>query len=1202
MSTTYTFGLYTYELFTASGTYTPPTGITSVDVLVVAGGGAGGSTSTFDGAGGGGGAGGVKWSTAVAVTAGVGCAVTVGAGGTAGAAPTNGTDSSFVGSAVTVTSTGGGKGGSASTGTGANGGSGGGGSGGANGSGGVVAGTGTAGQGNDGGTGAANSTAVNRAGGGGGGAGAVGQSAAGSPKGGGGVGVDHSANVGTSVGVSGWFGGGGGGGNRSGTVSNTTGGQGGGGDGATFAITLAAGAANTGGGGGGSRATGGIGGAGGSGVVIARYLTPSVDATLSATATITATGAVGMAPGASVAATDTITATGVLGTATGAAVSGTAAITPTGEVGKSSGASVAAVATITATAHVQADNNGAASLAATDTITATGAVGKATDAAISATATITADGVVGKVASATLSATATLTATGNVDTPLTASATVAATATITAEGLVTVIPMILTETWNRAGGRVRTGRAYLEANPAAVPDATPLPRGETRPRAHAYRDFAIDAHGVPTFEIDRCYGSELVYRLIVDGKNVTTFRGKRTPIPDYQFIEPFGYGPSVWNFETISALEPIGTGDLDWCDLDVFAKIQLVYRSTGVLHSTLWRGRFEDFTTGSDGKLQVIASGLWSGEAATRDMQLPLFGGRADVGRMIYHLAESVAGVVFSPHLGPETGIIINRFGGMRHLDAINLLCTRAQTRNKGPYTVMPEWGTDRFEMVEKDTTTIHGTIYSNPRLLQLQRQRSAEPDRIFGSGVAPSGQRVRNGRYPGLLDDPDEAVEAAPYPFDDNSRFGLGTTNADTDTGDGISVMLARLQTYGFLTRDDVEAGTYNAATVAAVGRLQDQAEIIMAPELLGDMTAETWDALFNIGRIGSSIWWAKVEPMAQAGFTRKWKLSADGSILAQRDGWDGERRIVDKTNNYGSGWTRAQMFDFAEKEFDDASSPNWFGDIDLEVGGIIRGDHTPGDAITDADFMDERELRAGMNFKIPHTNGGSIVVHCSTVRVSGGSRAKVSLSVDTRARDSAPLYEILQGNREARRNTDAIWWRQNRSSTNISDAVIEFDEVGGQINPVAIEADTYKVFRVLAGQIGMIEKLRIRTSDEASEFVVAIFGLPIDAAKLHSVCPDPLHDKQGWIDSMNDLNDNHRLLYIAGEPGDPAGYSPGRKSEGADLTGELTDEAGFPYRTGTPDKFAPWLHVAVYANQDGFVVGGDEGRILWNQELVGL
>lgn len=64
-----------YKIFTASGNWTAPTGVTEVEYLVVAGGGGGGRT------GGGGGAGGFRTGTGLSVTAGTNYAVTVGAGG-----------------------------------------------------------------------------------------------------------------------------------------------------------------------------------------------------------------------------------------------------------------------------------------------------------------------------------------------------------------------------------------------------------------------------------------------------------------------------------------------------------------------------------------------------------------------------------------------------------------------------------------------------------------------------------------------------------------------------------------------------------------------------------------------------------------------------------------------------------------------------------------------------------------------------------------------------------------------------------------------------------------------------------------------------------------------------------------------------------------------------------------------------------------
>lgn len=254
-----TDGTYWIHTFLSTGTFTPFTGLTC-DYLVVAGGGGGGGY-------GGGGAGGLLEASGSSFTA-TNYTVTVGAGGAGGAAAGGvfggtGTNSVFNSSTAL------GGGGGAASGTGASGGSGGGG--------GPVSSSvdgagGSATQGNSGGAtgygfaGGAAKWDPQYPGGGGGGAGAVGTtgtSAGGLPNGGAGR---ASSITGTSV----TYAGGGGGG----AVSNAgAGGAGGGGNGFKSAATSVAGTAgttNTGGGGGGGRDSTGY--AGGSGIVIIRYL------------------------------------------------------------------------------------------------------------------------------------------------------------------------------------------------------------------------------------------------------------------------------------------------------------------------------------------------------------------------------------------------------------------------------------------------------------------------------------------------------------------------------------------------------------------------------------------------------------------------------------------------------------------------------------------------------------------------------------------------------------------------------------------------------------------------------------------------------------------------------------------------------------------------------------------------------------------
>ena len=257
------------QSFNSSGTFSVPSGVSAVDVLVVAGGGSGGTWH-----GGGGGAGGLIYRPAFPVTPGGTVSVTVGAGGPGQPAPTmgyRGQDSVF----GTLTAKGGGGGGrwTQETSPEGSGGSSGGNSAGPANPGSAAAATqptqsgdsGNYGFGNAGGLG---QTAPGNAGGGGG-AGAAGTPGLDANQGGGGIGKAYTIADGTT---SVYYAGGGGGGDheRPGTGA---GGQGGGGTAGyqqSAPASAQAGTANRGGGGGG---TGSCNASvpGGKGVVIVSY-------------------------------------------------------------------------------------------------------------------------------------------------------------------------------------------------------------------------------------------------------------------------------------------------------------------------------------------------------------------------------------------------------------------------------------------------------------------------------------------------------------------------------------------------------------------------------------------------------------------------------------------------------------------------------------------------------------------------------------------------------------------------------------------------------------------------------------------------------------------------------------------------------------------------------------------------------------------
>jgi uncharacterized repeat protein (TIGR01451 family) len=250
--------------FTTTGTctWTPPSGVTQFDYLIVAGGG-GGAGNTNNG-GGGGGAGGLL--TGQATMTAQDHVVTVGSGGTGGTGGSSGrggagSSSSITATGLSLSAVGGGGGGSSDVAGEEPGGTGGSGGGSAMRNTATAGGLGTAGQGNNGGA------SASRNAGGGGGAGAVGGSATNQVAGNGGSGL-ASTITGSSV-----FYAGGGAGAEDGKGGTASGGLGGGGS--ANGATGGSGTANTGGGGAGAYGATPAGGAGGSGIVIVRYALPS---------------------------------------------------------------------------------------------------------------------------------------------------------------------------------------------------------------------------------------------------------------------------------------------------------------------------------------------------------------------------------------------------------------------------------------------------------------------------------------------------------------------------------------------------------------------------------------------------------------------------------------------------------------------------------------------------------------------------------------------------------------------------------------------------------------------------------------------------------------------------------------------------------------------------------------------------------------
>lgn len=776
-----------------------------------------------------------------------------------------------------------------------------------------------------------------------------------------------------------------------------------------------------------------------------------------------------------------------------------------------------------------------------------------------------------------------------------------------------------TITDNRVGGRTRDGLAYGFYDPPVIP-----PPG-TPGALIKYVALAYDAATVDTADgaaravlsnVRTVEGDRDRYRVLVGGMDITYWRGTHTPRPSYSYIEPLLYGPGSLQLpQVVLPYEVPGRGALAFLDKGSPVRVQAIDPDTGaVTGPDLWRGVIVKHNM--QGRVFTAElGGEASGRAGIRDIPQPLFRRRNDLGFWAYAAIRDL-GLPFQPHLGPDTGLVSYNWGGTSYLDYIQEVCARAVARSGAQWTIMPGSG-GHYRLRQKDLTTRDCTIYLDDQLAvaALTSDLAEEPNEVYASGSTVSGNRINFAVYPGLVQGP-----PPPYPFTDERTFGEGTTDGDTDTGDGISVMLWKLTQMGYLDLDD-RNGTYDAAVTKAVKHLQQDAAT--GPTFItGDMDTDTWDALYDLGVTGASLAWSHIEPAAQWRATRKYRRSAAGSVIALNPAYDRSIPRVSASIEVGPGWkNRAQIKDFADGELTPEGEHHWQGTITLPGRGIILGDHNPSDPLTDADVSSSDAIQAGWNAWLPLFDEG-VLVHISAVAFD--ATGVPTLTVDTRGRDARKVWEVIRRNRDSRVNLSRAWEASHRSSGLTKDTVTEFDgAIGGKVSAgVTLAGGGWTVFQVVAGQEGTIRTLRLIT-DPPTEFVALVFGKEVQPAHLAAVVPNPLTkagSKRWNSTEIKDRLDEDVLLYITGDHDNPAGYWPRTKQikdstdggvtgsddpnggddtetdENADgdtirhnpLTGKWRDDAGFPFRTYD----APVVYVAVFARHTSTV---DPGRVLW-------
>lgn len=694
------------------------------------------------------------------------------------------------------------------------------------------------------------------------------------------------------------------------------------------------------------------------------------------------------------------------------------------------------------------------------------------------------------------------------------------------------------------------------------------------------------------YNVSSAYTPKARQRILIDNVDWSYFRGHPTPDVSYTLLEPLLYGPGTLDLPQVSAcFERPGYGDLAPLRPGALVEVQRVLDD--VVVGTDYKGVVVAFDT-SGRNLSVELGGEASGRAALRNRQLPIFPRVNDLGRQF---ADSITdlGLPFFPHYGPVTNIEAMTTGGTGHLEHIQNLCAKAWTRVGKHWTIMPDESTGAYEAHRKDDTTIHGTVFIDDAktVANLRRDISEEPNRIYVTCVTSDGQRIRFGVYPGLFQGP---VPAFMGPIEEG------------DTGEAVRLLVGKLHAAGYLKLVETEGG-FDADVTEAVIDLQNDAglfdEGFSTPAVPGVVGIRTWEALYDLGVTDTSLEWSNIQPAAQRRKVRPHNRSGTGGIMGFNPTYDPNHLVRDRNVDLGTGFTRSQAREFARTVLHDSDDANWVGDITFRAGALIRGDGFEGMTVTEADVMDARELRPGMNLDLPQFDGGTFV-HIAAIQVDGSGI--VTATVDTRFRDAMEVWEVIARNKESRNDPARTRNQKHRSSTIVKDTIGEWDEFAGFLGQDVDLVEGWNEFQVIAAKEGTVAKLRI-VLDTPAEFAVMVFGGQVTAEWANVQIPRPLTNygtKQ--LEAKRDALDDRGLLFAAGTKDEPCGYWPKRKQEvefdpvtdeqtSASVnppTGKHVDDGGFAYRSANRTE----LTVLVWVAAENKI---PLGRVLWAQQESG-
>jgi peptidoglycan hydrolase-like protein with peptidoglycan-binding domain len=636
------------------------------------------------------------------------------------------------------------------------------------------------------------------------------------------------------------------------------------------------------------------------------------------------------------------------------------------------------------------------------------------------------------------------------------------------------------------------------------------------------------------------------WRVTVAGTDVSMFRD--TPVSaSWQDVEPWGSDQATLTIPAITPLDTPGAGALAW--LVRGAPVDIWRLQPDGDQVSVWSGEVSGRTptiSPDQGRLGVRCTGDMEA-ASLQNWQPPPGMDPTDIGHVIADALNAVLGRRYKKLTRVTTGILTT-YRGSDDQSVLaycqELLSTAVTDAGINQWTVRRQ-GQREYVIALKSISAVHYTVRAGqPGVeLDLSVDDTTAPTRIFGSGVTKDGYSWKNMFYPSAFQN-----TGATYPYTDvGNVMSLGTTDADTDTGSGVSDLQNRINELG-LSSDVRVDGVLNANDVAAIKVVQKELGLLVD----GVVGGQTWSAFFDIGN--GSLGDAIRLPLAvidggQARFTR-----ADGSDGGPNPDFDVNTLVVDRDVNFGGGVSKTEGRRAARAMLARDYPAGLTGRITLKV---------------DPQEASRFDVAAGRNIVVEGISGADKRLHIASVQ--GSTDGAMQLAVDEKSRDLISLVEIMQRNRANAVNPAGL--PKNRFARRAllsGDTTTPFDgeSPAGRIPTVPLYANLWTCIWVPFSPAGRLAKIELRTSP-ATKYALAFFGQYMEPANLNALVGNPLTQEAPWTDHDEELRDH---AWIEGWGSSLDG--PGLNAKG-EVIALWRDEGSLEYRSERP----PLVRVCFYS-----------------------